>query len=252
MTVVRLTFAALLFFPAIVLAEAKDDDGKKVSNDRPDRPLQMPPASSEVKEAFDDFERFARRGAWERALKALYTIPEEQAGRFVDGPDGFIIPVARKRRELLAALPPEGQVAYRLFYDDDARKLLEQAEGATELKSLERIYSAYFPTSVGDKAADRLGDLYFERGQFDRAADCWLAVLRERPDTDLSPALISVKAALALHRAGRHGELAAIRRELADRYAGEKLSIGGLTATAAEHLKRYLGEAGASKGRQGP
>ena len=101
-----------------------------MSNDRPDRPLQMPPASSETKEAFDDFERFARRGAWERATKALYAIPEAQAARFVDGQNGFIISVAHKRRTVLAGLSPEGQAAYRLFYDSDAKKLLDQAEGA--------------------------------------------------------------------------------------------------------------------------
>jgi outer membrane protein assembly factor BamB len=243
MTVVRLTITALLFIPALALAqESKEEEAKKVSNDRPDRPLQMPPASSEVKEAFDDFERFARRGAWERALKSLYGIPESQAHRFVDGRNGFIIPVARRRRDLLVALPPEGQVAYRLFYDDEARKLLEQADGASELSTLERVFSAYFPTSVGDNAADRLGDLYFEMGRFDRAADCWLAILRDRPDTDLSPALVSVKAALALSRAGRRAELAALRRDVADRYASERVSVGGRAAPASEHLQRLLAD----------
>src|SRR3954454_20608268 len=108
MRVVRLATMTLLFFPSLVLGQGqgqgKENDPDKVTNDRPDRPLQMPPASSEVKEAFDDFERFRRRGAWERALKSLYTIPEDQALRFVDGKDGFIIPVARKRREVLAEL----------------------------------------------------------------------------------------------------------------------------------------------------
>src|SRR3954453_22095479 len=205
MSVRRLAILTVLFLPGTVLGQPKEDETDKVTNDRPDRPLQMPPASSEGKEAFDDYERFRRRGAWEGALKSLYTIPDAQALRFVDGQGGFIIPVARKRREVLAQLPPEGQAAYRLFYDDEAKKLLEQADGPSELKTLERIYSAYFPTTVGDNAADRLGDLYFEMGRFDRAADCWLAVLRERPDTDLSPALISIKAALALSRAGRRG-----------------------------------------------
>jgi outer membrane protein assembly factor BamB len=243
MTVVRLTITALLLLPALALAQdKKEDEAKKVSNDRPDRPLQMPPASSEVKEAFEDFERFARRGAWERALKSLYGIPESQARRFVDGRNGFIIPVARKRRDLLAALPPEGQVAHRLFYDDEAKKLLDQADGASELRTLERLYSAYFPTSVGDNAADRLGDLYFEMGRFDRAADCWLAILRDRPDTDLSPALVSVKAALALSRAGRGAELAALRRDVADRYASERVSVGGRTAPASEHLQRLVAD----------
>jgi outer membrane protein assembly factor BamB len=249
---VRPAIVALLLLWAPALAQAKEDETDKVTNDRPDRPLQMPPASSEVKEAFDDFERFSKRGAWERALKALYTIPETQDLRFVDGEGGFIITVARKRRAVLSALPPEGQAAYRLFYDADAKKLLDQAEGPTELKTLERVFSNYFLTSVGDDAADRLGDLYFQLGRFDRAAECWLAILRDQPDTDLSPALVSVKAALALSRAGRRAEAEAIRRELADRYAGEELKIGGRTASASEHLGRLLGEEGASAGTAHP
>src|SRR5947207_6324304 len=124
MRVIPFAILTLLWLPALAFGQAKEAEADKVTNDRPDRPLQMPPASSEVKEAFDDYERFRRRGAWERALKALYTIPEAQALRFVDGQNGFIIPVARKRRAVLAELPPEGQAAYRLFYDDDAKKLL--------------------------------------------------------------------------------------------------------------------------------
>src|SRR3954453_5836502 len=119
-------------------ARTDDSEADKMSNDRPDRPLQMPPASSETKEAFDDFERFARRGAWERATKALYTIPEAQAARFVDGQNGFIVSVAHKRRAVLAGLSPEGQAAYRLFYDSDAKKLMDQAEGPAEQATLER------------------------------------------------------------------------------------------------------------------
>ncbi len=175
-------------------------------------------------------------------MKSLYTIPEEQASRFVDGEDGFIVPVARKRRSLLVALPPEGQAAYRLFYDAEAQKLFEEAEGASERETLERIYSAYFLTSVGDDAADRLGDLYFELGRFDRAADCWLAVLRERPDTDLSPASLALKAALALARAGRQSELVELRKELTERYADEEVTLGGQTGSAVELLRQFLGD----------
>ena len=234
----------LLLLPALAFGQAKDEKDKedKVSNDDPARPLQMPPASTEVKEAIDDFDRFQRRGAWERALKALYTIPDDQALRFIDGENGFIIPIERKRRMILSALPPNGQAACRLFYDAEAKKLLDEAEGASELKNLERIFSAYFITSVGDNAADRLGDLYFELGRFDRAADCWLAILRERPDTDLSPALISVKAAVALFRAGRQSEFEQVRAEMANRYAEEKLTIGGRTAAAGELLERLIGD----------
>jgi outer membrane protein assembly factor BamB len=244
MIVMRLALVTLLLLPALAYGQAKPDekDPDKVSNDNPARPLQMPPASTEVKEAVDDFERFSRRQAWERALKALYTIPENQALRFVDGDNGFIIPVARKRRLLLNSLPPEGQAAYRLFYDAEARKLLDEADGPNELTNLERIYSAYFTTTVGDNAGDRLGDLYSELGRFDRAADCWLAILREHPDTDLSPAVLSLKAALALFHAGRKAEFEQLKTEIADRYNDEKITVGGQTGPAADLLRRLLSD----------
>jgi outer membrane protein assembly factor BamB len=236
----RLAIVILLLLSGLAFGQTKPNEDDKVSNDQPDRPLQMPPASTEVKEALDDFERFQRRGAWERALKALYTIPEEQSHHFIDGDKGFIIPVARKRHLVLMALSPQGQAAYRLFYDAEARKLFEEARGPSELKTLERIYSAYFLTSIGDNAADRLGDLYFELGYFDRAADCWMAVVRERPDTDLSPALLSLKAAVALHRAGRAAELEEIRTELTDRYSGEKVTIAGKAGSPLELLDAVI------------
>jgi outer membrane protein assembly factor BamB len=244
MSVLRwLVLGCCLAAPASAPGQEPKSDPDKISNDDPARPLQMPPASSETKEAMEDYARFERREAWERALKALYTIGEDQARRFVDGESGFIVTVAEKRRQILAALPADGLAAYRLFYDAEAQKLLKEAEGANELPTLERLYSAYFPTSVGDDAADRLGDLYFELGRFDRAADCWLAVLRERPDTDLSPATLGVKAALALARAGRRSELAEVRKLLDDRYADEVVTLGGRSGTPAEVLAKVLGDA---------
>ncbi len=230
--------------PALARGQASDPvaDPDKVSNDQPGRPIQMAPASTEVKEAFDDFDRFRRRKAWERAFKSLDAIPQEQAFRFVDGEAGFIIPVPRKRRDLLGALPAEGRSAYRLLYDADARKLYDDAQGAAELPNLERLYSSYFVSAVGDNAADRLGDAYFEQGRFDRAADCWLAVLRDRPDTDLAPALLATKAALALSRAGRRSEFDQIRADLAGKYRDESVTLGSQSGKPAELLRRLLGE----------
>jgi outer membrane protein assembly factor BamB len=235
--VLRLAIAALVICAATLPTRAEEAGADKISNDRPDRPLHMPAASSETKEAFDDFDRFARRSAWERATKALYSIPDDQAGRFIDGKDGFIVPVARKRRDVLSNLSPEGQAAYRLFYDSDAEKLFAEANGPKEQETLERLYSSYFLTSVGDDAADRLGDLYFEKGQYDRAADCWLSILRERPDSELSPVSLTVKAALALARAGRRSELDALRPDLTGRFAAETVNLGGRKRSVADLAK---------------
>lgn len=222
---------------------AAEKDKDKPSNDQPGRPLQMPPALPETKEAFDDFERFSRRGAWERATKALDSITDAQAARFVDGKDGFIIPVSSRRRAALMAMPPEGVAAYRLFRDADAKKMLDAADGPTEQATLERLYSGYFLTTVGDNAADRLGDLLFEQGRFDRAANCWMTVLRDRPDTDIPPARLAVKAAWAYARAGRVRDIDAIRRDYGDRLGDEVVAIGGRKLKAAEHLRAALAAA---------
>ncbi len=232
----------LLSLPCLAPAQDKAKEEPKVSNDDPARPFQLPPATPEVKEALDDFDRFGRRGAWERALKSLYSIPEPQTIRFIDGENGFVIPVASKRRALLAALPTEGLAAYKVFHDADAKKLYEEADGVHQLTDLERVYSSYFSTSVGDNAADRLGDLYFELGRFDRAADCWLTILRERPDTDLSLALVSLKAALALHRAGRRGEFEQVRTDLKDRHDDESVTVGGESGKPTEVLRKLIGD----------
>ena len=65
-------------------------------------------------------------------------------------------------------------------------------------------------------------------------------MLRERTDTDLSPALLSVKAALALYQAHRRSEFEQIRTDLRERYSGEKVTLGGQTAAAPALLERLL------------
>ena len=200
---------ALLFLPALAFGQTPDDKDK-VSNDNPARPLQMPPASSEVKEAFDDFERFQRRGAWERALKALYTIPETQALRFVDGENGFIIPVAQQAPAVLAALPPEGQAAYRLFYDAEAKKLLDEADGPSRAE--ERSSGSTRPISPRPSATTRpiawATSTSSSAGSTARPTAGWRSSA-SAPTPTSRPALISVKAALALLRAGRRGRIRA-------------------------------------------
>src|SRR5262249_31940046 len=72
------------------------------------------------------------------------------------------------------------------------------------------------------------------------------------PDSELSPALMTIKAALALARAGRRSELDALRSEAADRYADEVITIGGRKAKAAEHFKHILSELAPAKGTESP
>ena len=231
----RFGIALVLLSPALAFGQAVDDEDDKVSNDSPARPLQMPPATTEVKEALDDFERFQRRGAWERALKALYTITEDQARRFVDGDSGFIIPVAQKRRQVLTALPPEGQAAYRLFYDAEAAEAVRRRRGAVR---------------AGEPRADLLGLLHHGASATTRPT-AWATFTSRwvgstaRPiagwrssTTDPTPISRPRRSHSRRRwrsvRAGRRTEFDQVRAELADRYKDDEATIGGTTAAPAE------------------
>ncbi|HEV3004104.1 MAG TPA: hypothetical protein VGX78_06555, partial [Pirellulales bacterium] len=184
------TARAQVILAAPAVAEANPND--------PKLPFHLPSQSSEVKEALDDFHRYASKGTWERAFKALDKVQAGPPNALTPRSDGLLMPTRLLLRQALAELPAAGKQAYRLFHDADAKVLLDEAKGADETAKLEKIVSSFFITSVGDVAADRLGDIYFEQGEMDRAADCWQAVLQYRPESALVRVRLLVKSAIAL------------------------------------------------------
>ena len=118
----------------------------------------------------------------ELALHALNSIDEASSAGLVPAGDGFLVPIRTRVERCLLRLPPEGREAYRLFNDANARQLwghLQDAHGipSDELQTLRKLVERYFLTSVGDLAADRLGDALFEQGDFSGAGDFggWLS-----------------------------------------------------------------------------
>jgi cellulose synthase operon protein C len=73
----------------------------------------------------------------------------------------------------LTALPAEGRKVYRNRVDAQARKWLEQGAADRDPGPLRRVVDEAFCSSVGDQALDLLGDLAFERGDFDEAHRWW-------------------------------------------------------------------------------
>ena len=155
-------------------------------------------------------------------------------------PTSFYIPSRTYLRQLLATLPQDGKDAYRLFHDPEAKKLLEEAQGKDELASLTKLVAEYFITSVGDIAADRLGDLEFERGDVEQAAERWQSVLLYHPESALKRAQLLVKSGIALARAGRWDEVRRVARELRERHANETVIVGGRTVNALAQVSALL------------
>jgi outer membrane protein assembly factor BamB len=202
----------------------------------PKRPFNLPAQKTEVSEALAEFRRLSGRDAWERAFKELEKVQQAPPSALAPADDGLWLPTRRLVRRALADLPPAGKQAYRLFHDADAKLLLDAAQGKDEVEKLNKIFNDYFITSAGDAAADRLGDIYFEQGEMDKAAECWQSIVDFRPETSIPRVRLLTKTAIALARAGRWPEFTDMRRQVRDRHAGEKVVLGGKEIPASQRL----------------
>jgi len=164
-------------------------------------------------------------------------------------------------RRRLAAMPPERLHQYRLLYDGAAERLLEEALwrkapdsfhvgglppfSPLSLDKLEQVATLYFATSVGDDALDILGDVYRERGEWQRAAARWRQVLEVYPDTDLSRPHLWAKVATGYAAVGDRARASAALKQLR-KSAGEAglVRIGGTPTPLASTLEGEIARLG--------
>ena len=191
-----------------------------------------------------DFERFRDKKAWDRAFKALdaFFAASADASSMAPSKDGFWVPVRRKFLHSLLSLSPEGKEAYRLFNDAKARQQWEQALAhetagdADTIAQLKQTVDQFFITTIGDKAADHLGDALFEAGDYTGAANAWDQILTYCPDTSLPQLRLQMKQATALARSGRWEEFRLLSAAIQEKHAGETVKIAGKQIAVGEQL----------------
>jgi hypothetical protein len=194
-----------------------------------------------VIDALKDFERYRDKKAWELAFRAISGVAEGESKGMVPSKDGFFVPMRRQIWRSLASLPPEGREAYRLFYDAKGKQAFDalvnkSVEEATDLASLRKVVEQYFVTSIGDQAADRLGDMYFEAGDFLAAEGAWASIVSDYPDSDIPKLRLQVKRATALARAGRIEQFEEIAKSIRSDYSGQTVMLGGKEVQTSEYL----------------
>ncbi len=209
-------------------------------------PFTLIAAKVEALEALDDFRRVAVSAQEPLGTKHSSEIEKllaEPPTGLVPARGGLFVPLRAAVAIDLAALPPAGQEAYRLFHDAEAKKLWEEAQketGTAEMDKLSRLATLDLITSVGDLAANRMGDALFEQGDLLGAIDAWQRVLDYRPDSTLPRAVLLLKTGIAMADAGRWIELGEVARELKERHAGETVTVGGMKVVAADHIAALL------------
>jgi outer membrane protein assembly factor BamB len=100
----------------------------------------------------------------------LVTLPEASPGLGVGWSSGQVRRLCHQR---LAGLPRASLELYRQRVDAEAKALLEQGRQSRSQIPLRRLVDELFCSSPGDQALDLLGDLSFERGQFEEARYWW-------------------------------------------------------------------------------
>jgi outer membrane protein assembly factor BamB len=208
--------------------------------------------AAKFNDALEDFQRYRDKKAWELAFRSLETLAEAKRDGMVSAGKGFFVPSHYRVLNSLTSLSPEGRQAFKLFYDAKAKQLLEKAETAAadpagkpvdEVAALREVYEKYFISSVGDRAADRLGDALFEAGDFASAAAAWNAVLKNYPDTSIPRLRLHVKRATALARTGQWELFDETTRQIRSEFAGERLTLGGKEQAVTDYLETLRGSA---------
>lgn len=203
-------------------------------------------ASSRVVESIDDFRRYSAKKSWELAFHALDSIEESGNTGTVPAGDGLLVPVRVRVQQLLLSLPPEGRDAYRLFNDAGAKQLWEHVQDTAskmqpdEPGALRKLVDRYFLTSVGDLAADRLGDALFEQSDFSGAEANWRLVVEKYPDPHVSLAKLQCKRCVALSLLGRRDAVASLAAQVREKYGDQNVTIGGRDLNTAEFAESLI------------
>ena len=191
-------------------------------------------------DAFEDFHRHSQKKAWELAFRSITSVIEKDPKGMVPAGDGLMLPTRQRVWAALAALPPDGREAYRLFNDAVAKQRFDAAiASGDDVKALRDVFNLYFITSVGDRAADRLGDACFEAGDFLAADSAWKAIIDHYPDTSLSKTRLRLKRCAALARAGRwdaFDEVAAAVAAAGASEGSETIRLAGRDLSPREYL----------------
>ena len=232
----------------VAISGGTGDDANQSSN------FALLKANTKTIESIDDFKRYSDKKSWELAFRALESIDDASGNGLVPAGQGFMMPVHSRIQQLLLQLPPEGRDAYRLFNDAVAKQLWDHVNDtrdglpADELVALHKLVDRYFLTSVGDLAADRLGDALFEQGDFASAEAQWRMIVEKYPDSHLSLAKLQCKHCVAFSLLGRRDEIESLASQIRDKYGDQNVALGGRDSNAAEFAQSLVAKTSNSVG----
>jgi outer membrane protein assembly factor BamB len=130
-------------------------------------------------------DEFAAQQKWSEAVDEYYRILTEAGEDLVPLNSRQSLQVRRVCHLRLAALPAAALRLYRSRVDSQAKQWLEQGMANRDPVLLHRLVEESFCSRYTDKALDFLGDLAFERGDFDEAERWWRMLAMPATENDV-------------------------------------------------------------------
>lgn len=197
----------------------------------------------------EDFQRFARRGLWEKAIETLEKVDQEKLKTgLLASDDGTILPAGEQLWRLQAGLSGEFREAFRVFLNAKARKLFAEAT-AERVKPQDReaklneVYATYFVSAVGDDATNLLGDNAFRNGKLDDAMRYWQSVIDYHPDSEIAESRLVFKIGVAAVQARDRQRFAESLRILKERFPQARTTFAGDEVSVVETLEKLASSA---------
>ncbi len=167
---IRLALLSLLAFTSAALAQqprAEDSIDSIHLNE-----------ATQLGTRFRNAEARAAQGQWSEAIEEYQRILLEAGDELAPVDKHHVVQARWLAQARLSALPPEALTLYRSRIDPPAKKLLDQARALRDPVLLHRIVDETFCSSFTDQALDLLGDIAFERGEFEEAEQLWRTIVR--------------------------------------------------------------------------
>ena len=159
------------------------------------------PHDAKVEQVLRAAEAAIQRKDWKGAqelLQRLLDLPEDSLHRLADGRWQS---VRRTANKLLGSAPAELLDDYRTQYSGLAQQMLAAAKRSGRAADYVNVAARFFHTPAGYEAANYLGTLHFDRGEFGLAA-AWFNDLADSPAAFATEGAWRLKAALAYRQAG--------------------------------------------------
>jgi len=179
-------------------------------------------------------------GNWKLSMEILQYVLERPNDSLVRQPNGRWLSSRTLAVRLLGAFPADALKQYRSLYQALAESLLEDAQKTGQLELYSEIAGKFFHTPAGQKAANHLGTVHFDRGEFGMAT-LWFQRLLKYQSPLTKDIQWKMKAALALREAGQAKKSTALIEQLKANPASETLKLGG---SLEADLDRWLASLG--------